>query len=172
MIRIFPVDDAGKPTYVDSWGAPRSGGRTHQGTDILAALGTPIFAVDSGTASAGTDPLGGNVVILRADDGTRYYYAHLDAFGAQGPVSPGDVIGYVGQTGNAQGTTPHLHFEVHPQGGAAVDPYPLLQAAPHMRRGGTPPPPQPSLGRALAGAAAILGLGTVLAMAIASDRGA
>lgn len=173
MIRVFPVDDAGRPSYVDSWGAPRSGGRHHEGTDILAAKGTRVLAVDGGVARPGTDPLGGNIVQLTADDGTRYYYAHLDAYGSSGRVGPGDVLGYVGTTGNAQGTTPHLHFEVHPGGGAPVDPYPLLRAAPHVLGGTGPQAPAEApatLGRALMGAAAMLGFATVLGAVILSEK--
>jgi murein DD-endopeptidase MepM/ murein hydrolase activator NlpD len=136
-MQVFPVVSTpkGSPSYSDTWGAPRSGGRTHKGTDILADEGTPVVAVDDGAVKFGTDPLGGNVATLNAPDRTRYYYAHLNGFeGKARAVKAGDVIGYVGMTGNAAQTgINHLHFEVHPDGGDAVNPYPLLQEAAVVR---------------------------------------
>jgi murein DD-endopeptidase MepM/ murein hydrolase activator NlpD len=127
-LHIFPV--AGGASYTDDFADPRSGGRSHAGNDLLAAEGTPILAVDDGDARYGTDPLGGNIVNLRAPDGTRYYYAHLSAFeGVNRPVRASEVLGYVGKTGNAANGPPHLHFEMHPGGGDAVDPYTSLRAA-------------------------------------------
>lgn len=127
-LRVFPV--SGGAQYISSFGAPRSDGRSHQGNDLMASEGTPLLAVDDGDVRFGTDPLGGNIANLVADDGTRYYYAHLSAFeGGNRRVQAGEVIGYVGRTGNAAATDPHVHFEVHPNRGAAVDPFPLLQAA-------------------------------------------
>lgn len=115
--------------YGDSWGAPRSGGRSHEGVDMLAPMGTPIFAVVSGAVSFRQNVLGGNAVSLVGDNGNRYYYAHLSTYeGVSRQVSQGDVIGYNGDTGNATGT-PHLHFEVHPGGGLAVNPTPSVRAA-------------------------------------------
>lgn len=113
-------------TFMNDWGFPRSGGRFHQGTDLFAPRGRPAVATAAGTAVPSVGALGGNVVKLYGDDGTYYYYAHLDRFGAKGRVSPGTVVGYVGNTGNAAGGPPHVHFEVHPGGGAAVNPYPRL----------------------------------------------
>ena len=78
----------------------------------------------NGTQTAGR--LGGNQVKLFGDDGVAYYYTHLHSFGKKGRVVAGDVIGTVGNTGNAAGGPTHVHFEVHPGGGAAVNPYPLL----------------------------------------------
>jgi murein DD-endopeptidase MepM/ murein hydrolase activator NlpD len=86
-------------------------------------------AVVTGTAVQRVGVLGGNQVKLLADDGTYYYYTHLDRFGAGGRVSAGTVVGYVGNTGNAAGGPTHIHFEVHPGGGAAVNPFPLVDAA-------------------------------------------
>ncbi len=113
-------------SFSDTWGAARSGGRSHRGTDIWADYGTPVVAtVDGEAVDYGWDWAGGNGVFLLGDDGNRYYYAHLDAFGTLGQVSQGDVVGYVGDTGNASGT-PHLHFEIHPGGSGWTNPYPTL----------------------------------------------
>lgn len=115
--------------YGDSWGAPRSGGRSHEGVDMLAPMGTPIYAVVSGSVNFGQNRLGGNAVSLVGDNGNRYYYAHLASYeGTSRRVNQGDVIGYNGDTGNATGT-PHLHFEIHPGGGLAVNPTPSVRAA-------------------------------------------
>lgn len=125
-MNFFPVQ--GGAGYTSDFGAPRSG-HTHQGNDLFGPVGRPLLAVDAGEVRFGTDPLGGNIANLRTSDGTRYYYAHLDRFEGSGRfVVPGEVIGYLGKTGNAATTEPHLHFEVHPQGGAAVDPFPLLKS--------------------------------------------
>ncbi len=109
--------------YGDSWGAPRSGGRRHQGVDMLAPTGSPLIAVVSGFVNQTTNPLGGVALQLFGDNGNRYYYAHLSAYeGLSGWVPQGQVIGYVGDSGNAVGI-PHLHFEIHPGGGIPVNPY-------------------------------------------------
>jgi murein DD-endopeptidase MepM/ murein hydrolase activator NlpD len=117
---------AGPNSFVDSFGWPRSGGRTHQGIDLIAAYGTPVVSVQNGTASRTPNSLGGNAVIVHGPGGDWTYYAHLSRYGAVGRVSVGTVIGYVGATGNAG--INHLHFEYHPGGGAAVDPYQALRA--------------------------------------------
>ena len=115
--------------YGDSWGAPRSGGRSHEGVDMLAPMGTPIYAVVSGVVNFRQNRLGGNAASLAGDNGTRYYYAHFAGYeGASRRVAQGDVIGYNGDTGNATGT-PHLHFEIHPGGGLAVNPTPSVRVA-------------------------------------------
>ncbi len=132
MLRVFPVDPAAKPKFSDTWGAPREGGRTHEGTDIFAPEDSPVYAVDDGKVSGASSEIGGLVVNLDAADGTRYYYAHLSGF-ANNPwprtVKAGDLIGYVGHTGNAAHTQPHLHFGIYPARGGAINPYEALLAA-------------------------------------------
>ncbi len=129
----FPV--AGQFSYSDDYGAPRAVTISHQGNDIFAHVGTPVVAVADGVLSqVGVNTLGGNRLWLTDDQGAAYYFAHLSAYapvaldGAR--VKAGEVIAYVGNTGQAITTPPHLHFEVHPGGkeAASIDPYPLLRA--------------------------------------------
>lgn len=132
---VFPV--AGANSFVDTFGAPRMVGtpyyHLHEGTDVFATQGTPLVATNRGViAKKGVGVLGGNKLWLVAADGTQYYYAHLSAF-ADGVddgtiVEAGQVVGYVGSTGNAVTTPAHVHFEIHPGGGAAIDPFPILDA--------------------------------------------
>lgn len=123
---------AGAVSFSDSWGAPRSGGRTHKGVDMIAARGTPLVAIYSGRIyRLSNSSLGGISIYLTSDAGDLYYYAHLDSYGdisVGQHVDQGYVIGYVGSTGNAPDWLPHLHFEYHPDGGAAVNPYPLVKS--------------------------------------------
>jgi murein DD-endopeptidase MepM/ murein hydrolase activator NlpD len=124
-IQTCPV--AGSTSFVDSFGWPRPGGRTHQGIDMIAAAGTPVVAVASGNARAASSVLGGLGVVLEHDSGGDWtFYAHLSGYGAMGDVPAGTVIGYVGSTGTT--SVNHLHFEYHPSGGAAVNPYGALLA--------------------------------------------
>jgi murein DD-endopeptidase MepM/ murein hydrolase activator NlpD len=126
---VCPVN--GAVAFTDTWGDPRSGGRTHKGVDMIAARGTPLVAIEAGTVKRMRNGgLGGITVTLSGVSGDEFYYAHLDGWAAglsvgQG-LDVGELLGYVGNTGNAQYTVPHLHFEWAPGGGAAVNPYPLV----------------------------------------------
>jgi len=116
--------------YGDTWGAPRSGGRRHEGVDMIAPRGLPIYAVVSGVVTFKANRLGGNAASLVGDNGNRYYYGHMDSYvGGSRRVFQGEMIAYTGDTGNAKFSTPHLHFQVHPGGGRAVNPYPTVRAA-------------------------------------------
>jgi murein DD-endopeptidase MepM/ murein hydrolase activator NlpD len=129
QLAVCPV--AGPHTFIDSWGFARSGGRRHKGVDMMAAIGVPIVAPVSGTVTDRGNSVGGMSFHLEGDDGNYYYGTHLSRYGATGHVQAGDVIGYVGDSGNARGI-PHLHFEVHPGGqGNPVDPYPYVAAVCH-----------------------------------------
>lgn len=144
----FPVQGAHR--FTNDFGAPRMVGtrfeHRHEGTDIFAARGTPLVAVAAGVVErVGTATLGGNKVWLRTSDGYRFYYAHLDSFApaaANGTrVQPGTRLGYVGTTGNAVGTPPHVHFEVHEPNGAALNPFPILRDIDRSEGGGAPQSP-------------------------------
>ncbi|MBI4261875.1 MAG: M23 family metallopeptidase, partial [Actinobacteria bacterium] len=117
----------GQGYYTSSFGAYRPGPppHPHAGNDIMVPYGTPIVAPFDGVAVAVQSSLGGLGVKVFGRDG-YVYNAHLSAYGKLGPVSIGDVVGFVGNTGNAQLTAPHDHFEWHPGNGPAVDPFPLL----------------------------------------------
>jgi hypothetical protein len=148
---IFPV--AGPTTYIDDFGQPRAGG-PHQGNDLMATKKTPVVAVEAGKIKFWTTSASaGCMLYLYGASGTMYEYIHLNndltmkndnrgkcvagvayARGLKdgAKVQAGQMIGYVGDSGDANGIASHLHFEVHPGGGAAVSPYPYLQAAQHL----------------------------------------
>ncbi len=118
----------GALSFIDSWGAPRHQG-AHQGVDLMAARGTPNVAVVSGTVTFRAGGTSGNGAYLSGDDGNLYYYFHLEAYqGGARRVAQGEVIGYVGNTGDAKYTAMHTHFEIHPGHGGAVNPYPSVRA--------------------------------------------
>ncbi len=141
---VFPV--AAPYNYSDSWGAPRSGGRTHQGIDIFAAKGTPVVAVADGTVTkVSIGERAGRYIVVRHNGGWRSYYLHLDndtpgtddglggapadgiVVGAK--VKAGDILDFVGDSGNAEETPSHLHFEIRDVTGFPTNPYPHLRAA-------------------------------------------
>jgi murein DD-endopeptidase MepM/ murein hydrolase activator NlpD len=130
---VFPV--AGGARFSDDWLAPRGGGRSHEGIDLFAGHGTPILAVAGGTLyNVGYNGLGGWRLWLRDAGGTTFYFAHMSRYAPAAregaSVGRGTVIGYVGDSGDAQGTSPHLHFEIHPGGGGPVPPYPIVTGWP------------------------------------------
>lgn len=132
---VYPL--AGPSHFSDDWLFARPGGRYHEGIDLFAARGTPVVAVAGGTLfRVGYSGISGNRLWLRDDAGTEFFYAHLDAFspaareGAR--VEKGTVIGYNGDTGDARGTSPHVHFEIHPGGGGPIRPYPIVSAWPRI----------------------------------------
>ncbi|MEI8237815.1 MAG: peptidoglycan DD-metalloendopeptidase family protein [Actinomycetota bacterium] len=121
---VCPI--AGPSAFTDTWGAPRSGGRHHEGVDMMSPYGTPLVAVVAGFAHYGPNALGGNTIWLNGADGNGYYYAHLSSYnGYSRQVHQGEVLGYVGHTGDTVAN--HLHFEIHPGEGPAVDPYPTVR---------------------------------------------
>ncbi|GMQ85157.1 MAG: hypothetical protein BMS9Abin07_0722 [Acidimicrobiia bacterium] len=124
---ICPV--AGSSWFIDTWGAPRSGGRTHKGVDMAATYGTNLVAMNSGKVRLNWNSLGGRQVYIYSGDGNFYYYAHLSGYApglANGQrVSKGQLLGYVGTTGNA--TASVLHLGLGLIGGALVNPYPTVR---------------------------------------------
>lgn len=145
ILAAFPVQ--GVCSFTDTFGAARSGGRGHEGVDIIAKAGQFVYAARDGTLTKkyvdAIGSLSGNGWRLTSSDGTYFFYAHLSTFApglvVGSAVKAGQVIGQVGMTGNAP--IPHLHFEVHPGGGAAVDPTPIVKAIDGCRV--TTVPPQP-----------------------------
>ena len=129
-LQVFPMQ--GGCGFSDTWHQPRSGGRLHEGVDIIGAKGLAIYATNDGVISRMSTggALGGNAIYVKIPNGTYFYYAHLDSFApgmaAGVPVKAGQIIGYNGSTGS--GGTTHLHFEVHPFGGPAVSPYQFVKA--------------------------------------------
>jgi murein DD-endopeptidase MepM/ murein hydrolase activator NlpD len=131
-ISVFPVQ--GLCNYENTWHAPRGTDRKHLGVDIIAKEGNLLYAVADGTIAklytVGTDKLAGNGVRLTMADGTYFFYGHMqkiaDGMAIGTKVKAGQVVGYLGKTGATN--TPHLHIEVHPLGGAAIDPTPIMAA--------------------------------------------
>jgi murein DD-endopeptidase MepM/ murein hydrolase activator NlpD len=121
-------------SYVDTWGAARSSGRTHQGTDVMAPYGAQVHAYAAGVVSReSTSANGGLQLYLQGQDGVEYFYAHLSRYAvpAGTRVRAGQLVAYNGQSGNARYTAPHVHFEVHPggPGSTPVNPYPYVRRA-------------------------------------------
>ena len=131
QINVFPSQ--GRCSFSDSWHAPRPGNRLHIGVDIIGPKGLALYAVVDGTITKmyGADSsLSGNALRLTGADKTYFFYAHLDSFApgitVGSTVRAGQIIGYMGSTGNSG--VSHLHFEVHPGGGDAINPYPVVKA--------------------------------------------
>lgn len=128
---IVPVDGIKARDIADTWGGARSEGRTHQGVDIFAKKGTAVLSTTQGIVTKkGLDSLGGKVVWVIGPHLSRHYYAHLDDYSEQIQegdwVEVGQILGYVGNTGNAKTTPPHLHYGIYLNGVGAINPYPLL----------------------------------------------
>jgi murein DD-endopeptidase MepM/ murein hydrolase activator NlpD len=124
---VCPV--AGNTWFTNTWGARRSGGRTHKGVDMMASTGTPLVAMDTGRVRLNWHYAGGRQVYVYADNGMFYYYAHLSGYASLSNgqrVAKGQVIGYVGSSGNA--SVPHLHLGMGPSSGVYVNPYPTVRA--------------------------------------------
>ncbi len=127
----MPVEGVRAKQVKDTWKASRSGGRLHEGQDIFAKRGTAVYAATHGYVTRiGESPLGGKTVFVLGRGGRSYYYAHLDAYASGLTVSdyvtPQTLLGFVGTTGNAAGTSPHLHFGIYTRG-SVIDPLPLLR---------------------------------------------
>jgi murein DD-endopeptidase MepM/ murein hydrolase activator NlpD len=137
--KALPVPVAGVVAgrLTNSWGAPRSGGRHHEGIDIFARRNTPVVSATDGIVTrVGWNTLGGRIVMVTGPGGYHHYYAHLERFGSKKlgeAVRRGEVIGYVGDSGNAKGTPTHLHYGIYRFGGGAINPYPLLKAGATMQ---------------------------------------
>ncbi|HEX7832587.1 MAG TPA: M23 family metallopeptidase [Thermoanaerobaculia bacterium] len=129
-IRV-PVRGVKPKDLRDTWGASRSGGRSHQGIDIFAPRGREIVSATRGiVVTVGENALGGRIVRVLGPGGQWHYYAHLERFAdvrAGDLVAEGRVLGYVGDSGNAKGTPPHLHYGIYRFEGGAINPYPLLR---------------------------------------------
>lgn len=125
-----PVDGVAPGQLIDSWHAPRSGGRRHEGIDIFAPRGTPVRATTEGlVVRRGENRLGGRVVSVLGPGGQIHYYAHLEAWSEVDDgdwVDAGTVLGYVGNSGNAAATPPHLHYGIYRRALPPINPFPLL----------------------------------------------
>jgi hypothetical protein len=178
-IKAFPT---GTPCWFgDTWLAPRGTDakgtpRFHEGVDVITATGIPLYAVDDGRITRmNSSPRGGIQLYLTKDDGTYFFYAHLSRY-ADGltvgqRVSAGTLVGYVGQTGDAMGSVPHLHFEIHPNGGAAINPYPIVKELDPCGTGtGRSTPPRDPLGSTPAGGSGFGGLSPLVPIRFADTR--
>ena len=120
----------GGAAFANTWGAPRSGGRRHKGVDMFNARNTPLVAVVDGRVRFSSNSLGGLSTHVYSDAGVTYYYTHLEShptnISSGQRVSAGTIVGYLGNSGNARYTSPHVHFEIRP-GGVAVNPYPTVR---------------------------------------------
>ncbi|MBW8877351.1 MAG: M23 family metallopeptidase [Acidobacteria bacterium] len=128
----IPVDGVTRDQLRNTWGTAREGGRHHQGIDIFAPRNTPIRSVTGGVIEfKGMRGLGGQVVYVVGPGGYRHYYAHLEEYGPQAEgdwVEAGEVIGYVGNSGNAAISSTHLHYGLYSPAGHAVNPYTWLRS--------------------------------------------
>jgi murein DD-endopeptidase MepM/ murein hydrolase activator NlpD len=127
----FPI--AGRATWSDDWWMPRHTDgtwRVHEGLDLFAPMGTPVMAPVDGVVRVANGGLGGLSVTVQQPDGTRWYMAHLSAIAAGlasgDAVTTGQVVGFVGDSGDAKGTSPHVHLQIHPRGGGPVPPKPVI----------------------------------------------
>lgn len=130
----FTLPIGGSQAFANTWGAPRSGGRRHKGTDVMASCGAPVVAVTDGVITRlNSGGNGGIMAYLRASNGDVFFYAHLRSYApgirSGSRVTVGQKIGVNGNTGNARGGPCHVHFEWHRGGGGPVNPYPLLNSA-------------------------------------------
>lgn len=137
-----PVDGVEPGELRNTWGAPRGGGeRRHRGIDIFASRRTPVRSATPGIlVRRGENPLGGRTVTILGPGGQRHYYAHLQQYGGQSEgewVEVGEVIGFVGSSGNAPANAPHLHYTIYASGGA-INPYPRLTGADTTAAGDAP----------------------------------
>jgi murein DD-endopeptidase MepM/ murein hydrolase activator NlpD len=125
-----PVDGVNRAQLTDSWGSPRPGGRHHEGIDIFAPRGTAIRSTTRGIVmKVGDNRLGGHVVKVLGPGLQWHYYAHLERFAdvqVGDDVAPGDILGYVGNSGDASTTPTHLHYGIYRRFGGAIDPYSFL----------------------------------------------
>ena len=129
---LLPVEGIKLHQLSDTWGAARSSGRRHEGVDIFAQRGTPILSATQGIVrDVGVNSLGGKVIWVTGPDLSSHYYAHLEDYAANIQagdwVEAGTVLGYVGNSGNAKGTPPHLHYGIYLKGQGAVNPYPYFE---------------------------------------------
>lgn len=129
----IPVDGVTATQLQNTWGFARDGGRRHKGIDIMAPRNTPIRSVTEGIVEIkGMRGLGGQVVTITGPGGYRFYYAHLEEYGAQAVgdwVEAGEIIGYVGNSGNAAVSGTHLHYGIYAPNGEAINPYPFMKAS-------------------------------------------